>query len=107
MRIAKVAVLVAAAAIVGSNSVAVAAPKDYCAELKGGISMDQVLANHIGRESVQPCMVLGCEQPVTGYHETNFSLAYSSHISWQSATSPVPLEEYPAGSAGPSARPVR
>ena len=36
MRIAKVAVLVAAAAIVGSNSVAVAAPKDYCAELKGG-----------------------------------------------------------------------
>ena len=30
-------------------------------------------------------MVLGCEQPVTGYHETNFSMAYSSHISWQSA----------------------
>jgi hypothetical protein len=41
-------------------------------------------------------MVLGCEQPVTGYHETNFSMAYSSHISWQSATSPVPLEEYPS-----------
>jgi hypothetical protein len=66
------------------------------AELKGGISMDQVLANEIGQESVQPCMVLGCEQPVTGYHETNFSLAYSSHISWQNATSPVPLEEYPS-----------
>jgi hypothetical protein len=41
-------------------------------------------------------MVLGCEQPVTGYHETNFSMAYSSHISWQSTTSPVPLEEYPS-----------
>jgi hypothetical protein len=36
MRIAKVAVLVAAAAVVGSTGVAVAAPKDYCAELKGG-----------------------------------------------------------------------
>jgi hypothetical protein len=36
MRIVKVAVLVAAAAIVGSNSAAVAAPKDYCADLKGG-----------------------------------------------------------------------
>lgn len=36
MRIVKVAVLVAAAAIVGSNGVAVAAPKDYCADLKGG-----------------------------------------------------------------------
>ena len=35
-------------------------------------------------QSIQPSMVLGCEQPVTGYHETNFSMAYSSHISWQS-----------------------
>lgn len=66
------------------------------AELKGGISMDQMLANHLGEQTVQPSMVLGCEQPVTGYHETNFSMAYSSHISWQSATSPVPLEEYPS-----------
>jgi hypothetical protein len=66
------------------------------AELKGDISMDQVLANHIGQETVQPSMVLGCEQPVTGYHETNFSMAYSSHISWQSATSPVPMEAYPS-----------
>jgi hypothetical protein len=36
MRIVKVAALIAAAAIVGSNSAAVAAPKDYCADLKGG-----------------------------------------------------------------------
>ena len=66
------------------------------AELKGGISVDQMLAKHIGQESVQPSMVLGCEQPITGYHETNFSMAYSSHISWQNATSPVPMEVYPS-----------
>src|SRR5213594_4080618 len=66
------------------------------AVLKGGISMDQVLANHLGQETVQPSMVLGCEQPITGYHETNFSMAYSSHISWQTATSPVPMEVYPS-----------
>jgi hypothetical protein len=66
------------------------------AELKGGVSVDQVLARHIGQETVQPSMVLGCEQPITGYHETNFSMAYSSHISWQSATSPVPMEVYPS-----------
>jgi hypothetical protein len=66
------------------------------AELKGGISMDQVLANQIGQETVQPSLVLGCEQPITGYHETNFSMAYSSHISWASATSPVPMEVYPS-----------
>src|SRR5215210_1398413 len=66
------------------------------AELRGGVSMDQVLANHFQEQTVQPSMVLGCEQPITGYHETNFSMAYSSHISWQSATSPVPLEAYPS-----------
>jgi hypothetical protein len=58
--------------------------------------MDQVLANHFQDDTVAPSLVLGCEQPVTGYHETNFSMAYSSHISWQSATSPVPMEVYPS-----------
>ena len=66
------------------------------AVLRGGISMDQVLANSIGQETTQPSLVLGCEQPITGYHETNFSMAYSSHISWQSADSPVPMEVYPS-----------
>ena len=66
------------------------------AELKGGISVDQELANNLGQETAQPSLVLGCEQPTTGYHETNFSMAYSSHISWQNATSPVPMEVYPS-----------
>ena len=48
------------------------------------------------RRRVQPSIVLGCEQPITGYHETNFSMAYSSHISWQNADSPVPMEVYPS-----------
>ena len=65
-------------------------------ELRGGISIDQLLANQLGQETAQPSLVLGCEQPVTGYHETNFSMAYSSHISWQNATSPVPMEVYPS-----------
>ncbi len=66
------------------------------AELRGGISVDQVLANHFAEVTPQPSLVLGCEQPITGYHETNFSMAYSSHISWQNATSPVPMEVYPS-----------
>ena len=72
------------------------APLTKGAELHGGVSLDQVLASHIGDQTVQPSMVLGCEQPVTGYHETNFSMAYSSHISWSSPTSPVPMEVYPS-----------
>jgi hypothetical protein len=64
--------------------------------LHGGISMDQVLASRLGQESIQPSLVLACEQPLTGFHESNFSMAYSSHISWQSADSPVPTEVYPS-----------
>ena len=66
------------------------------AVLKGGISMDQVLAKEFEEETIQPSIVLGCEQPVTGYHETNFSMAYSSHISWRDVTAPVPMEVYPS-----------
>jgi hypothetical protein len=72
------------------------APLTKGAELHGGVSMDQVLAGRLGEQTVQPSLVLGCEQPVTGYHETNFSMAYSSHISWQTPTSPVPMEVYPS-----------
>jgi len=64
--------------------------------LRGGVSMDQVLAAHFDEQTPQPSLVLGCEQPITGYHETNFSMAYSSHISWQNANSPVPMEVYPS-----------
>ena len=66
------------------------------AVLHGGISIDQVLALRLGQDTVQPSLVLACEQPLTGYHETNFSMAYSSHISWQSPDSPVPTEVYPS-----------
>jgi Protein of unknown function (DUF1552) len=66
------------------------------AVLKGGVSMDQALAARLGEETAVASLVLGCEQPITGYHETNFSMAYSSHISWHDALSPVPMEVYPS-----------
>jgi hypothetical protein len=64
--------------------------------VKAGITIDQVLANAIGQETAQPSVVLACEEPMTGFHETNYSLAYSSHLSWQSPDSPVPNELYPS-----------
>jgi hypothetical protein len=64
--------------------------------IHNGITVDQVIANKIGQDTPQSSLVLACEQPMTGYHETNFSLAYSSHVSWQSADSPVPTEVYPS-----------
>jgi hypothetical protein len=66
------------------------------ASVRGGVSMDQVLAKNLGQDTPLSSLVLACEQPMTGYHETNFSMAYSSHISWESAESPVPNEVYPS-----------
>jgi hypothetical protein len=64
--------------------------------IHSGVSIDQVIANHVGEDTPQSSIVLACEQPMTGFHETNFSLAYSSHLSWQTPDSPVPVEVYPA-----------
>jgi hypothetical protein len=64
--------------------------------IRAGITFDQVIANHVGDDTPQSSIVLACEQPMTGYHETNFSMAYSSHISWQTPDSPVPVELYPS-----------
>ncbi len=64
--------------------------------IHSGISVDQMIASHVGQDTPQSSIVLACEQPMTGFHETNFSLAYSSHLSWQTPDSPVPVEVYPA-----------
>lgn len=64
--------------------------------IQSGISVDQMIAGKIGEDTPQSSIVLACDPPMTGYHETNFSLAYSSHISWQSPDSPVPVEVYPS-----------
>ena len=64
--------------------------------IHGGISVDQMIANRVGQDMLQPSLVLACEQPMSGYHESNFSNAYSSHISWQTPDSPMPNEVYPS-----------
>src|SRR6266436_4391409 len=64
--------------------------------IRSGISVDQMIANTVGQDTPQSSIVLACEQPMSGYHETNYSMAYSSHISWQTPDSPVPVEVYPS-----------
>ena len=39
--------------------------------------------------------MLGCEKSNPSVHK-NYSMLYSSHISWSSPTTPTPLELYPA-----------
>jgi hypothetical protein len=66
------------------------------AVVHSGMSVDQMIANTIGQDTAQSSIVLACDPPMTGYHETNYSMAYSSHVSWQSPDSPVPVELYPS-----------
>jgi hypothetical protein len=64
--------------------------------IRGGVSMDQRLAKHFEEETAVPSLVLGCEQPVSGFHESQYSMVYASHVSWRNPDSPVPIELYPS-----------
>src|SRR6476659_3441257 len=64
-------------------------------EIRSGTSFDQMLAQTYGRTTKVPSLVLGCERSNPSVHK-NYSMLYSSHISWSSPTTPTPLELYPA-----------
>ncbi|MCA8994567.1 MAG: DUF1552 domain-containing protein [Planctomycetaceae bacterium] len=63
--------------------------------IRSGTSVDQVVAQHLGSRTKLPSLVLGCEKANPSVHK-NYSMLYSSHISWSSPTTPTPLEVYPA-----------
>ncbi|MBI1346592.1 DUF1552 domain-containing protein [bacterium] len=63
--------------------------------IHSGTSVDQVVAQHLGHQTKLPSLVLGCEKANPSVHK-NYSMLYSSHISWSSPTTPTPLEVYPA-----------
>src|SRR3982750_1702196 len=71
------------------------APLASGGEIRSGTSVDQLLAQTHGRSTKVPSLVLGCEKSNPSVHK-NYSMLYSSHISWTSPTSPTPLELYPA-----------
>jgi hypothetical protein len=64
-------------------------------EIRSGVSVDQVIAQTLAEQTKVPSLVLGCEQSIAALHK-NYSMIYSSHISWSSPTAPTPLELYPA-----------
>jgi len=71
------------------------APLASGGRIQSGTSVDQYVAQRIGHQTKIPSLVLGCEKSNAGVHK-NYSLLYSSHISWSSPNTPTPLEVYPA-----------
>ena len=64
--------------------------------IKAETSVDQILAQRLGDTTALPSLVLACERSVSGFHESGYSMLYSSHVSWSSPVSPVPAELYPS-----------
>jgi hypothetical protein len=58
-------------------------------EIRAATSVDQMLAQKSGDETVLPSLVLACERSVSGFHESGYSMLYSSHVSWSSPVSPI------------------
>ena len=71
------------------------APLASGGDIRSGTSVDQFVAQSLGTQTKLPSLVLGCEKSNPSVHK-NYSMLYSSHISWSSPTTPTPLEVYPA-----------
>src|SRR6476661_7979878 len=74
------------------------APKRTEAEdFIAGTSLDQIVAQQIGRDTVFTSLEIGTED-LTGYVgacDVGYSCAYMNTISWKSPTTPMPLETNP------------
>ena len=66
------------------------------ADIHAGISMDQIAAKELGRRTQLASLELTLEPTeVLGGCDAGYSCAYTSTISWRSATTPVPMENHP------------
>lgn len=70
--------------------------KTQGADIKAGISVDQIAAEKIGRKTRLPSLELGCDRAQqTGNCDSGYSCAYSFNISWKTESTPLPPEVSP------------
>src|SRR5438874_8907389 len=67
------------------------------ADVRAGTTIDQIIAEKIGRDTLMPSMQLAVEDP--GANSSNcgegYSCVYTNTISWSSPTQPLPMELNP------------
>jgi len=64
--------------------------------LDAGISVDQILANELGRQTQLASLELAIESSDTaGACDVGFACAYTNTISWRSANTPLPMQHNP------------
>ncbi len=67
------------------------------ADIQAAVTIDQVIAKSIGQETLFPSLEVATEDLGTavGACDFGFSCAYMNTISWQTPTSPLPMESNP------------
>ncbi len=66
------------------------------ADIRVGISVDQLAANRVGSATRFPSLEIGCEGGrLAGNCDSGYSCAYSSNLSWRSESTPQPKEINP------------
>jgi hypothetical protein len=66
------------------------------ADLRAGISVDQIAAREFGKYTQLASLEIGLESPeVVGACESAYGCAYYNTISWRNDTSPLPMENRP------------
>lgn len=68
--------------------------KKTTTDVEVGITMDQIVAAHVGKETPVPSMVIGTERPHYSV-DSGFTSIYSAYISWSNPTTPAPKEIFP------------
>lgn len=72
------------------------ARKTQGADIKVGVSVDQIAAERIGRQTRFASLELGCDRgKQTGNCDSGYSCAYSFNISWKTPSTPLPPEVNP------------
>lgn len=72
------------------------AKKTNGANIKNGISFDQIIANYYSQYTKYSSLELGCERGgLAGDCDSGYSCAYSNSISWRTETTPVAKETDP------------
>jgi hypothetical protein len=65
--------------------------KKSTTDIRSGVSMDQIVANEIGKQTRFPSLELGLEDSrQSGDCDSGYSCAYTNNLAWRSETQPMP-----------------
>ena len=66
------------------------------ADIRAGVSMDQIAAQHVGAQTQLASLELGCDPSYfLGACDAGYSCAYGNTLSWRTETTPLPVEINP------------